>query len=589
MLFVMFDMPFLFMLYSFHIGKKPGQMKRDTPRLHIVSPDGRSDERLLNQEEITIGRSTENDIAFNDPKVSRNHAKITKKGKDYVLTDLGSFNGTSVNDEFINSIALNHGDEIKIGSAKIIFQAAVTKTPSTVEKIEFSKNGDYGEWQQQTMKISVKDCTHIDSHTLLISDKPKGIQKERGLPLFPRKSKQEAEAMAEVSRLERMNKVLFVLYEISRHMNIIHDFNELLKKIMDLIFVVIDADFGFLILIDEEEGREFVPAVIKFKDEHRKGKEKIKASRTLINKVIEDRVALLTSNAMADPRLIPTESLIKQKIRSAICVPLWQKEKIIGAIQLDSTRLGNQFSDDDLELLKAIGCQMSMILEQAKLNERIREEEELRSRLERYHSPQVVDMIIRAGQGEQDDLLEAKDVSVTILFTDIVGFTRLSERLAPLEVNMLLNQYFSRMTDVIFEYEGTLDKYVGDRLMAVFGAPVEKEDDAERAVRAALKMRQDLAVMMQDMSAEKRFDVRIGINTGHVVAGNIGSPKRMDYTVIGDSVNIASRLESSAQPNQILIGQETYRQVKGKFKIQKVGHKKLKGKSEAILVYELLD
>jgi adenylate cyclase len=586
---VMFDMLFLFVLYSFHVGKKPTQMKKDKLCLRILTPDGHSEDRSLTQDEVTIGRSEENDIVFYDPKVSRNHAKIMKKGKDYVLSDLGSFNGTLVNDEFINSVVLNHGDEIKIGSAKLIFQTGETKIPSTVEKIEFSKNDDYGDWQQQTMKISVKDCTQIGSHTLLISQETKVNQKERGLPLFPRKAKHEAEALAEVSRLERMNKVLFVLYEISRHLNIIHDFNDLLKKIMDLIFVVIDADSGFLILIDKEEDGEFVPAVIKFKDEQRKGKEKIRASRTLINKVIEDRVALLTSNAMADPRLIPTESLIKQKIRSAMCVPLWQKEKIIGAIQLDSTRPGNQFSEEDLELLKAIGCQMSMILEQAKLNERIREEEELRTRLERYHSPQVVNMIIKAGQGEHDDLLEAKDVSVTILFTDIVGFTRLSERLAPLEVNMLLNQYFSRMTDVIFEYEGTLDKYVGDRLMAVFGAPMEREDDAERAILAALKMRQELAVMMQNMSPEKRFDVRIGINTGHVVAGNIGSPKRMDYTVIGDSVNIASRLESSAQPNQILIGEETYRQVKEKFKIQEVGQKKLRGKSEAILVYEVIN
>jgi adenylate cyclase len=188
-----------------------------------------------------------------------------------------------------------------------------------------------------------------------------------------------------------------------------------------------------------------------------------------------------------------------------------------------------------------------------------------------------------------DDLLEAKDVSVTILFTDIVGFTKLSERLNPLDVNMLLNQYFSRMTDIIFEYEGTLDKYVGDRLMAVFGAPVEKDDDAERAIRAALRMRQELAEMMQNESPDRKFDVRLGINTGHVVAGNIGSPKRMDYTVIGDSVNIASRLESSAEPNQILIGEETYRNVKDKFNIQKVGSKTLRGKTESVMVYEVLD
>ena len=562
-------------------------MEKDAPFLHITDPVGKVHDYSLTDEEVTIGREDNNILVFFDPKVSRNHAKIEKKGKNYVITDLGSFNGTRVNQEFIKSVKLKHGDEIRVGKASLIFQSQMEEAPSLEETLTFSKDDEYKEWQHQTIAISSKECTQIDSRTLLISPKIKSKPKDKSIPMFPRKDKQQALDQVELSRLERMNKVLFVLYEISRHMNIIHDFKELLEKIMDLIFMVIDADYGFLILIDEESQEDFVPVVDKFKDERKKGK--IRASRTLCKKVVDDRVALLTSNAMDDARFSPTESLVNQKIRSAMCVPLWQKEKIIGTIQLDSTRLGNQFTQEDLELLKAIGCQMSMILEQANLNKKIREEEKLRSRLERYHSPQVIDMILKSAEGSADDLLEAKNVSVTILFTDIVGFTRLSERLNPLDVNMLLNQYFSRMTDVIFEYEGTLDKYVGDRMMAVFGAPLEKDDDAERAIRAALKMRKELAVMMENESPDKRFDVRLGMNTGHVVAGNIGSPKRMDYTVIGDSVNIASRLESSAEPNQILIGEETYRQVKGKFKTNKVGAKTFRGKTESIMVYEVLE
>ena len=561
-------------------------MKKDKPHLHITEPDGRSHDLELTDEEVTIGRSDENVLAFFDPKASRNHAKITKKGKNYVLTDLGSFNGTRVNTEFITSAVLKNGDEIRIGGAVLIFLSEKELVPSTDDKFDFTKDDEYQQWQHQTISIKPQDCMNIDSQTLLITRAAKQ-KKDRSIPILSRKEKPQEKDQVEIFRLERMNKVLFVLYEISRHMNIIHDFNELLQKIMDLIFMVIDADCGFLILIDEESEGDFIPVVAKIKDDKMKGK--IRASRTLCKKVIEDRIALLTSNAMADARFSPTESLVKQKIRSAMCVPLMQKEKIIGAIQLDSSRLSNQFTQDDLELLKAIGCQMSMVLEQANLNKKIREEEKLRSRLERYHSPQVVDMILKTAEGSKDDLLEAKDVSVTILFTDIVGFTRLSERLNPLDVNMLLNQYFSRMTDVIFEFEGTLDKYVGDRLMAVFGAPMEKDDDAERAIRAALKMRKELAMMMEKASPDKRFDVRLGMNTGHVVAGNIGSPKRMDYTVIGDSVNIASRLESSAEPNQILIGEETFRHVKGKFKTKKVGSKTLRGKTKSIMVYEVLD
>ena len=124
--------------------------------------------------------------------------------------------------------------------------------------------------------------------------------------------------------------------------------------------------------------------------------------------------------------------------------------------------------------------------------------------------------------------------------------------------------------------------------MAVFGAPMEKKGDAERAIKAALKMKEELVLMMEKIEKGKRFNVRIGINTGRVVAGNMGSPKHMDYTVIGDPVNIASRLESIAQPNQILIGEETYKHIKGKFKVKKVGSKRVKGKTKEIVAYEVI-
>jgi class 3 adenylate cyclase len=124
-------------------------------------------------------------------------------------------------------------------------------------------------------------------------------------------------------------------------------------------------------------------------------------------------------------------------------------------------------------------------------------------------------------------------------------------------------------------------------MMAVFGAPMGKEDDAERAVRAGLEILRQLAEMMKETNKDQRFDIRIGINTGLVLAGNMGSPKRMEYTVIGDPVNVASRLESIARPNQILIGEETFKAVKDKFDIKEVGARKVKGKRSEIMVYEV--
>ena len=539
--------------------------------IHIIRDDDQIYDFPTLKDKITIGRSEDNDIVLLNNSVSRNHARITKTEEGYFITDLGSFNGIKLNGKLIQSAKLKHDDKIGIGPIELTFLTREKTKSSRVDSVVLTMESEEERGESQIVKSSPEDSGGKDSQELLIStDYPEG-RKEAGL-----------------SSLERMNKVLFVLYEISRQLHSIHDFNDLLKKIMDYIFMVIDADDGFVVLTRGEKKDDLTPVVVKYKGDKKRDKREIKASRTIINKVLKDKVSLLTSNAMTDSRLDQAQSLLLQKIRSAMCVPLWKKDKVIGVIQLNSIRLDNQFTEDDLELLKAIGCQMAMVIEQASLNEQIREEERMRSRLERFHSPQVIEMILKGDLGTKENLMEPKDLTVTILFTDIIGFTRLSEQMPPREINVLLNHFFSRMTDIIFKYDGTLDKYIGDCIMAVFGAPIEKEGDPVRAISAAQEMRRELATLMDNTIEEKKFNIRIGINTGRVVAGNIGSPNRMEYTVIGDPVNVASRLESMAKPNQILIGEETYRHIRDKFKIKKVGPKKVKGKKAEVMVYEVL-
>ena len=554
------------------------------PTLHVTTTDGRISTVQLLKQETTIGRSKENDIVLLDDTVSRKHAKITRTDQGHLLSDLDSFNGTLVNETLIQSALLKHEDIIKIGLNTLTFLSRPQTGKPFKGTLTLSAATDWGKEPEPIIKASSETHSPMDSENLLVS-KEFG-ESERALP--SKKEIELPEFEAELSALERTNKVLYVLYEISRQLNSIHDFGELLSKIMDLIFVVIDADYGFLILTGERDREELIPVVVKSREEQTGEQESLKASRTIINRVIRDGVALLTSNAMTDSRLDHAKSLLLQQIRSAICVPLWQKDKIIGVIQLESVRLDNQFTQEDLELLKAIGSQMAMVIEQASLNEQIREEERVRNRLERFHSPQIIDMILKGGQETLDDMMEPKDVTATILFADINGFTALAERMPPREANLILNDFFSRMTDILFKYDATLDKYVGDGLMAVFGAPMEKDDDPERSIRAAKEMVQALSAMMAEMPEERKFTMRIGINTGKVVAGNIGSPRRMDYTVIGDAVNTASRLESIALPNQILIGEETYECVQGKFNIRPVGTRKVKGKSVELMVYEVL-
>ncbi|UCF72873.1 MAG: FHA domain-containing protein [Deltaproteobacteria bacterium] len=538
------------------------------PSLDVITNDGRRSNFQIDKERITIGRSKDNNLILSDKTVSRHHAEILETKEGHILKDLGSENGTKLNRKSIQSILLKHKDEIKIGSSSLVF---LTKKDSLV----LTTDGDYEKENKRVIR-SLSETGVIDSQELLVSTQD--MKTPREAAILPASQETQAE-------LERRNKVLWLLFEISRQLNSITDFRELLEKIMDLVFRVIDADYGFLILTGDEGESDLDPLVVKYKDDQEKDKGKLKVSRTIIDKVIHDKEAILTSNAMADSRFDGAKSVFIQKLRSVICAPLWRKDKIIGVIQLDSVRFDNQFTKDDLELLKATGSQMAMILEQASLNEKIRQEEMRRSRLERFLAPQVVEMIVKGSQ----EVMEPKELTATMVFTDITAFTQLAEQIPPQETNMILNQYFSIMTDIIFSYDGTLDKYIGDGLMAIFGAPMEREDDTERAILAAKEMKERLARMMAEQGNQrKKLDIRIGVNTGRVVAGSIGSPRRMDYTVIGDPVNIASRLESIAKPNQILIGEDTYRAVKGKFKIRKVGRKKVKGRSAEITVYEII-
>ena len=555
------------------------------PNLYVVTNDGQIFNFPISKDTVRIGRSNDNDLILADNTVSRYHTEIQKRKNDYILADLGSYNGTKLNGKSIQKVLLEHGDKIQIGSSKLTFLINGNSLDQAEDSVVLTVEKDSAV-DRQIVRSSPLE-RHGQSQELLVSSEDKNEEK-RGKSDFALK-KERFNSQEYLAELARNNKVLFVLYEISRHLNQIHDFNELLSKIMDLIFMVIDADYGFLVLAGGSDGDNLIPVVVKHKTEHGKSKREIKASRTLIDKVINGKVALLTSNAMTDSRLDGAKSVMIQQIRSAICVPLWREDKIIGVIQLDSVRIDNQFNQDDLELLKAIGSQAAMVIEQSALNERIREEERMRNRLQRFHSPQVIEMILKGGEETIDDIMESKELIATILFADIVGFTRLSETMPPREINIILNRYFSSMTDIVFRHGGTLDKYIGDGLMAVFGAPMEKEDDAERAVRTALEIRRQLTAMMKTTSADRRFDIRVGLNTGRVVAGNIGSPKRMEYTVIGDPVNVASRLESIAKPNQIIIGEETFGLVKNKFKIEEIGTRKVKGKSSEIMVYEVLE
>src|SRR5262249_32739446 len=329
----------------------------------------------------------------------------------------------------------------------------------------------------------------------------------------------EKKAPADLQELEKSNRILKVLTEFSKDLLTTRPVEEVLQQVMDIVFDHVPADRGFLML-HEDGSDKLVPMVVKHRDTPSSGDQaRISISKTIADRVTKDRVSILTSDALVDPRFGAGDSIRFHGIRSAMCAPLWNKEEVIGIIHVDSPMLTNCFTLNDLDLLTALANYAAVAVERARMNQKIIAEEKKRERLGRFLSPQVTSRILATSDSLGGEIAAPEEKQVSILFADIVGFTSMSETMTPSQVALLLNDYLSRMTEIIFRYEGTLDKYIGDAIMAVFGAPLEMADHASRAIKVALEMQERLAEFNSDRKDGPQLRIRIGINSGRAVAG----------------------------------------------------------------------
>ncbi len=222
----------------------------------------------------------------------------------------------------------------------------------------------------------------------------------------------------------------------------------------------------------------------------------------------------------------------------------------------------------------------------SQLEKKLQENEQACQRFQRLISPDLADLI-SSGRMEVEKGGETR--VATVLFADICGFTAMSESTQAKEILELLNEYFEMLVDIVFRFDGTLDKFIGDEMMVIWGAPTSHDDDPVRAVQAALDMQAAIKTFNKNRAelGGRFIDIGIGINTGQLVAGYIGSSRTMSYSVIGDTVNTASRLCSAAEGGQIIVSHSTYQQIKDRFKCTKLPPIKFKGKSKSVIAYQV--
>ncbi|HTO89201.1 MAG TPA: adenylate/guanylate cyclase domain-containing protein [Thermoanaerobaculia bacterium] len=527
--------------------------------------DGRSQVFNLAGEEATIGRATDNDIVLNDFSVSRRHAYLRRENEIWVLRDNHSTNGVRVNDRPMPESSVGDGDEITIGTFRLLVRELAEKeTPASPEP--------------------ALDSTSTCIRPIAEFNLDFGLEKDAVAPVPETTEKRKRAALDVAYR----NKVFEILVQVAKTLISADEVQTVLAKVMDLIFEYLPVDRGFLLL---EEAGGLQLSITRFKSPQRATTDgSAPYSRTIVDMVRKKKVAVLTSDAQVDERFGAEMSVRMQQIRSAMCAPLWIRDSVIGVIHVDSPLHVGTFTERDLDLLTALANFAAVAIERARLHERVAEERRIRGRLERYHSPHVVEEII-ADVGASGAFKGVRTETVTILFADLVGFTSWSEKMAAEPLARLLTRFFTLCSDAVFSQEGTIDKFIGDAVMAFFGAPIDQPDHAERAVAAALKMRGEVEAWNRERAekGEPPIEARIALNTGEAIVGEIGSQRRVDYTVLGNAVNVAARMEEFvATAGDIVVGPATYEAVRGRYKVARLGHYSLKGLSTPVPMYKIL-
>ncbi len=367
-------------------------------------------------------------------------------------------------------------------------------------------------------------------------------------------------------RLQWRNKELETIYRVDNIRDQGLEFNTMLNAVLNELCSVIEAEIGFIMLFDET-GREL----------------ELKASTSDdICRVAEHYhlIKMAANEALQQTGMVDKVGL-SPLIRSLVCVPLILRDQIIGVFGAVNRHGAGGFNADDKRLLMAITSQVDTAIFESL------EERRIRTTFRRFVGPAVMECMLNM---PAHDFFKVDRLPLTVLFSDMRGFTTIAERADPEVIVETLNQHLAAMTEVVLAHEGTLDKFVGDEVMAIFGAPVPMPDHALRAVKTALDMQRVHGELLARWAVEGRqgAPIGIGVNTGEMVVGNIGCELQADYTVIGDAVNLASRLCGIAKEGQVLISEATCQLVRDHVRVNKLLPVKVKGRVEPVQIYEVL-
>ncbi|MEA2691081.1 MAG: adenylate cyclase [Acidobacteriota bacterium] len=527
--------------------------------LKLVATIGNQTVTLPRGRVLLVGRSIACDLPVRDPSISRRHAELELGPEGLLVSDLGSMNGTFVNGERVTRATARPGGQVAFGRS--VF--------------ELKEEAD-----ETVQALPEPDASPLDATIL------RRMPVAGPADIAARVSAPQGRSLLRIggqSQEERQAKRLALFLDIAKELSGQPEVDRLLDKVVDLTFQVMSVDRVAILMLTPTS--ELVHRVSLSRVDGRGAVWQV--PEAIAREAIAERTALLIENAPSDIRFDSSSTAERGMVQSAMCAPLLGGQgTAIGLIYLDNLTAPRSFSDEDLEFLSSFSSMVAVAIENSRLVERVRREAVVLSNFQRYFAPELA-AEIAAEEGEIR--LGGTKRQAVLLFADIRGFTALSEELSPDEIASLLNEYFTEMVEIIFEHGGALDKFMGDSIMAIWGAPLTRPDDPDRAARAAVAMQRALGHLNEEWVRQGRrpLAVGMGLHAGEVFAGNIGSDRRLEYTVIGDAVNTAARLCSEAGPGEILIGEALYDALEAPPRVTPLPPLQLRGKAQAVAVYRV--
>lgn len=520
--------------------------------LLVYMADGSTQTYTFDKPVLKVGRAPDNDIVLVDPErsVSRWHAAISIGTGGVSVEDLNSANGTFVNGRLVRGqVRLRTGDMVSVGGFKVrLLDEAHERERFKIE----AGNVDLDRLQKDDALLELDNGGAADGHL----------------------------------------KNFELLYQVGVSLARARSMEEVISAALELLFKIEEVHRAGVILWDEKKGA-FLSPELHMRNAGRTNSiggaydpANLVMSQTILRRVRKENRPLLVRDAKSEESLDNALSIVRAGIQAALCAPLTYQGRFLGILYADNLAQPDAFSEADFRLFTSIAAQTGLALASAIANRELIEREVEKHALARYVPPQVAELVINSAGGAR---LNGDLQPVTVVFADIRHFTTMSEKMDAREVVGILRQFFSAMSAEIISCNGTVDKFIGDCVMALFGAPVHSYHAIREGLEAAIRMQRRMAIFNEERQRNDLppIEIGVGLHCGPAVVGNIGSEDRVQYTAIGDTVNVAARLVAKAQPGQIIASDSVRLALPDHPGFEPLGEVGLKGRARRVNIFSV--